>query len=111
MRKGTFDDNSVDVFPFVEPTIEEQQREAVMRLVMQQPDGIELAYVLGLIESEPKPKPVPTVGVRKDWCEKHGTERVPRSRGTTRTVCRMCARDYYYARRARMNQEGKANDV
>lgn len=88
---------------------EEEQKAAVLRLLAGQPDGEQLAYVLGLIGDEPKVK-VPFTQV-KSWCDIHNMERLPRSRGTNRTVCRMCAREYASMRHARLKAQRKAKDV
>lgn len=119
-----YDDNSVDVFPFTPVVISEDEREAMFRLLATQPDGNELAIVLGLVAAPPVPKPVPNVGFRferKDWCDIHNIARESFKWNPNATRCPTCfrekARERYYKTKGKPMPEKvreynrKADDV
>lgn len=98
MKRGRFDDNSVDVFPFTPVVVPEDEREATLRLLAEQPDGDELAVMLGLVEAPPrtevpKPKRVGHQYERKLWCDIHHVAREPLPWNANATRCIMCFRE------------------
>ena len=101
-------DSTLLVFPFSKDGIKDQEREAVMRLVLRQKDGMLLAEILGLTG---EPEPLKRKGgefngnERKEWCSKHAIPRVQKGKDARRTVCRKCATEYDTARRARLRME------
>lgn len=98
MRKRTFDDNSTDVFPFTPVVIKDWERAAVMRMLAGQPDGEDLAIMLGLADAPPKAEPVKPKRVghqyeRKLWCDIHNIAREPLPWNENATRCIVCFRE------------------
>lgn len=89
-------DDLAEVFSFLLPTIRDDEREATLRLLSGQPDGHDLAVMLGLVEPAPKPEPEPMVKPKraatnkKTWCEKHQIAREPIPSEPNRTRCIEC---------------------
>lgn len=72
--------------------------DGILARLMREPDGRDLAVMLGIIEDEPVAKRV--ANGRKDWCDVHNIPRTLRTGNGNRTVCRPCEREMEQKRRA-----------